>query len=135
MYQIHSTAAALQLLDDPKQPEGAREAAVQFLGSDPTPANLERLIQALEDNDFGVRWTAAATLAGVGDAALLPLLRALVQRNSVWLREGAHHVFYYNKSERVSNRTAQLQQALRGPAAEVASAAAAERLLLTLKAV
>ena len=136
MNQLRSTAEARQLLNDPTQPSAAREAAVRFLGGDPTPANLERLIQALEDNDFGVRWTAAATLARLGDVALTPLLRTLVQKHiSVWLREGALHILYYNQSYQVSQRTAELQQMLKGPAAEVAAAAAAARLLQQLQVV
>lgn len=133
MRQIHSTAQARQILDNPNETVAEREAAIYFLGADPTTANLERLVEALEDNDFGVRWAAGATLARAGDAALPPLARALVRKHdSVWLREGAYHALYYNASGHVSALTVELQKALKGPAAEVATVSAAEHLLIAL---
>lgn len=134
MTEILSTAQALQLLDDPKQSTAVREAAVHYLGEHHTPANLARLVDALEDDEFGVRWAAAATLALVGDVGLEPLLRGLMQKHtSAWLREGVYHILYYNTSDQVSNRTVELQKALKGPAAEVATLTAAEHLLMALE--
>lgn len=57
------------------------------------PAAVPTLIKALEDEDFGVRWLAAEGLINAEQAGLVPLLQALLEHsNSVWLREGAHHV-------------------------------------------
>jgi HEAT repeat protein len=42
---------------------------------------------------FDVRWLASEGLITIGPPALLPLLRELVKRpDSLWLREGTHHV-------------------------------------------
>jgi HEAT repeat protein len=55
----------------------------------------ETLIQALEDKEFSIRWIAAEGLIHVGQNGVMALLRALTERaDSVWLREGAHHVFH-----------------------------------------
>ena len=54
------------------------------------------LVTALEDNEPGVRWLAADALVAMGPASLDPLLHGLLQRSeSVWLREGAHHVLHF----------------------------------------
>ena len=53
------------------------------------------LIDALEDNDFSVRWIAAEGLIHMGLKGLLPLLESLRRKSdSVWLREGGHHVIH-----------------------------------------
>jgi HEAT repeat protein len=57
------------------------------------PRAAPALVRALEDRSFGVRWLAAEGLIGLRRDGLAPLLEALVERpDSVWLREGAHHV-------------------------------------------
>jgi HEAT repeat protein len=53
------------------------------------------LIAALEDRMFDVRWLAAEGLNAIGHEALVPLLQALKERpDSLWLREGVHHVLH-----------------------------------------
>lgn len=55
----------------------------------------ETLIQALEDKEFSIRWIGAEGLIHVGKDGVMELLKALTERaDSVWLREGAHHVFH-----------------------------------------
>lgn len=55
----------------------------------------QALVRALEDEEFDVRWLAAEGLTALGHEALVPLLRALIERSkSAWLREGAHHVLH-----------------------------------------
>lgn len=55
----------------------------------------ETLIQALEDKEFSIRWIGAEGLIHIGQDGVLELLTALTERaDSVWLREGAHHVFH-----------------------------------------
>lgn len=50
------------------------------------------LVKILEDEALEVRWRAAESLADLECQAVVPLLRALIQRpESPWLREGAHH--------------------------------------------
>lgn len=133
MRPVQSITEALQKLNDATQSANSRELALDPLAKKPTPDHLLRLCQALTDEEFGVRWTAAVLLADLGSVALKPLLQTLAdEHESAWLREGAHHVFYYSRSAWVRQQTETLQQALRGPAAEVATASEAINLLQRL---
>lgn len=60
-----------------------------------TPKAAQALVDALEDQDFSVRWIAAEGLIHIGANGLVPLLKALRENtDSVWLREGCHHVIH-----------------------------------------
>jgi HEAT repeat protein len=53
------------------------------------------LIRSLGDEMFDVRWLAAEGLIAIGRPTLIPLLRKLTEESdSLWLREGAHHVLH-----------------------------------------
>ena len=72
-----------------------RWEAAKALGDIRDPAAAPALVAALEDEVFDVRWLAAKGLIALGGEGLVPLLQALVERSdSLWLREGAHHVFH-----------------------------------------
>ena len=44
---------------------------------------------------FDVRWLAAEGLIGIGQKAVVPMLKKLVKHSdSYWLREGIHHVIH-----------------------------------------
>ena len=92
---IMSSSQALAILDDYREAAGVREAAIRYLADRATPAVIARLVRALQDDDFGVRWEAANRLAQLGEPALL--------------------------------------EALKGPAAEIASLVAAYWVLRALK--
>ena len=110
-----------------------REQAIHQLGNSPTPDVIAHLIKLLEDNADGVRWAASSALIECGDAALKPLLQALLdQHDSVWLRRGAYRVFHDTKSYKVQQATADVVKALNGPAAESTTTDAAARALMKL---
>jgi HEAT repeat protein len=71
-----------------------RWQAVNTLSQITIPAVIPVLIDLLRENEyFGVRWLAADGLIKAGKAGLVPLLRSLTEHfDSVWLRDGAHHV-------------------------------------------
>ena len=70
-----------------------RWEAAKILGMMRNPQAAPALVQAMDDDRFGVRWLAAEGLISLGRNGLIPLLNALIQRSdSAWLREGAHHV-------------------------------------------
>jgi len=130
MTPLELTNQALQLLNDTEQDVFTREEALHILAGHPTPTNLERLVQALEDQTASIRWVAADDLAHLGELALPTLLRRLAsQHDSVWVREGAHHICRHSSSPEVRAQTQALQAALHGPAAEVATTQAAIELL------
>ena len=82
----------------------------------------QRLTLALNDDDFGVHWEAAAALAELGAVALPELLLALANPKlaaSPRVREGAYHVLHYSSAPEVHNYAARLMEALKGPAADI----------------
>jgi HEAT repeat protein len=77
------------------QREQVRWEAAKALGCIGDPSSGHGLVRTLEDEDPGVRWLAAEALVAIGLEALVPLLQALIERaDSLWLREGAHHVVH-----------------------------------------
>ena len=75
--------------------ELVRWEAAKAIGQTDDPTTTQALVKALEDDMFDVRWLAAEALINIGKEALVPLLQALTQHSdSLWLREGAHHVFH-----------------------------------------
>jgi HEAT repeat protein len=72
-----------------------RWEAAKALGEIGDPGSAPALVKALEDEEFDVRWLAAEGLIKMNVNALRPLLQALENRgDSVFLQEGAHHVFH-----------------------------------------
>ncbi len=128
-----SIEEARKTLDDVTRPTLEREDAVHYLAKQDDPDTLARLVSALDDNAFGVRWAAAVALAGKGATALPQLLRDLtIHSGSSWMREGIYHVLHYNASPAVREKSAELMVALKGPAADITSPIAATRLLQSL---
>ena len=73
------------------------------------------LVEALRDNDHGVRFAAAHTLAYVGDAAVPALLRALAQPDTdVVLRKGATIVISESTSPKVRQQGQPLLSVFKG---------------------
>jgi len=75
--------------------EWVRWEAAKTLGQIGDPAAVRALVKALEDKMFDVRWLSAEGLISTGREALVPLLRALTENpDSLWLKEGVHHVLH-----------------------------------------
>lgn len=73
---------------------------VKTLNEIHAPSSAPVLVKALEDDNDGIRWLAAEGLSKIGRAALRPLMQALTRRaDSIWLREGAHHVLHDMQKE------------------------------------
>jgi HEAT repeat protein len=130
--QGHAAVAPLiPLLDD--RHDHVRWEAAKTLAEIGDPAGAEALVKTLEDRDAGVRWLAAEGLIKMRRASLKPLLHALTERpDSVWLREGAHHVLHSLTKVGLVEGMTPVLAALEGiePAATVP--AAARRALDTL---
>jgi nucleotide-binding universal stress UspA family protein len=72
-----------------------RWEAAKALGQIADPAATQALLAALRDEEFDVRWLAAEGLIHIGSKVVKPLLRALIEySDSLWMREGAHHVLH-----------------------------------------
>lgn len=88
-----AVAALIEVLAAPDSNYHTRWEAAKALSDLEDPEAASVLVNALEDEDFGVRWLAAEGLIAMGRDGLAPLLEALVKRSdSASLREGAHHV-------------------------------------------
>ena len=75
--------------------ENLRWEAAGALSEIAAPASVPALVEALRDKVFDVRWLAAQGLIAIGREAVVPLLEALMEYpDSVWLRQGAHHVLH-----------------------------------------
>jgi len=73
--------------------EHARWEAAKALGKISDASAAQALVRTLEDEKAAVRWLAATALINLGRDALVPLLRGLEgNSDSIWFRDGAHHV-------------------------------------------
>jgi HEAT repeat protein len=83
----------MELLSHPKHIY--RWEAVKTLEEIADPVSIPLLIQALEDDKSDVRWIAASGLIKLGKHSIKPLLKILeTKSDSVFVLEGAHHVFF-----------------------------------------
>jgi HEAT repeat protein len=72
-----------------------RWGAAKALGQIGDPSATDALIKSLEDERPGIRWLAAEALIALRPAGLHALLEALIHHSdSLWLREGAHHIIH-----------------------------------------
>jgi len=88
-----AVAPLIRALEDPKwQIRWGTAKALGQIG-DPTAANA--LVKTLGDERPGVRWLAAEGLIALRPTGLHTLLEALIHHSdSIWLREGAHHIIH-----------------------------------------
>ena len=127
---------AIEVLNDSTQNYHEREGAVRFLGGHPSQQAIDHLVRALQDDNFDVRWEAAVSLTHLGEAALPELLTALTDPHRVGdprLREGAYHILHYTQDPPLPVPVGDLMNAMKGPAAGVATIEEAGRLLELLR--
>ncbi len=73
--------------------EHVRWEAAKALGKIADASAAPALVRTLEDEKAAVRWLAATALINLGRDALAPLLIGLEgHSDSIWFRDGAHHV-------------------------------------------
>jgi hypothetical protein len=129
---ITSQAQALELLDDEREVVTTREAAIRYLAKEPTSEVIAHLVQALQDDDFSIRWEAANAIAQQGEAGMLAVLQVLTDAKRVGdprLRECAYHILHLN-ADLIPVPIIELLEALHGgPAADIASLIEADRVL------
>jgi hypothetical protein len=151
---ITTEEQAIKILQDMQVDTPQRELAVQYLAEHPTAAGIQALVSALQYKEFAIRWVASNALIQLGPSALLEVLRALTnpRLNTAPLRESAIHILHYSSNlaqEPVyrhhhvdpqvhlkpgsSVSVSELLTALKGPAADINSMKAADKLLSELK--
>lgn len=113
--------------------EQVRWEAAKALGEIADPKTAAPLTCALEDEEFDVRWLAAEGLIALKHEGLPSLLKALMERpQSVWLREGAHHVLHDLARTSLRKQVKALLEALEGVGPEIDVPPAAQKLLNSL---
>ncbi len=77
-----------------------RWEAAKALGEIGDPVAAEALAMALRDNRSDVRWLAAEALITMGKDGVEALLQELTRNSdSLWMLQGAHHVFHDIKEQ------------------------------------
>ena len=114
--------------------QSVRWEAAKALAKIGDPASSQSLINALEDKMFDVRWVSAEGIITIGRKALIPLLSALTKRgDSIWLREGAHHVIHDLMREDLKEVFGPVLDAIEKPEGELTVPLAAKKALTELK--
>jgi HEAT repeat protein len=92
-YRKRSVAPLIKTLSS--ENHWVRWEAAKALSQIANPASIQALLEALTDKEFDVRWLAAEGLIRIGRKVVVPLLETLVDHSdSLWLREGIHHVLH-----------------------------------------
>lgn len=133
---ITSPTQATAWLNNAGEEPANREAAVRYLKDNLVPGAIAGLVQALQDDELGVRWEAALALSQLGDLAVPEVLKALIDPKRVGdprLRDGAYHVLRNSQLTMPAGGSAALLAALKGPAADIATMIEANRLLIQLE--
>jgi len=93
------------LLDALKSPDvQMRWETVSALGDIRDPETAPALTEMLMDEDTGVRWAAMESLLNMGRKALRPILEKFIKDfESLWLREGVHHILHVLKDRHELN--------------------------------
>jgi len=112
-HQFESVAQAISILQDPSRQELLRVHAASYLEEIATPEAIDALISVLGDDDYGVRWAAAKSLANLGAKAAPAVLRAILSPDADdRLREAAHHIFKENGDRLIRSDARDLVKAL-----------------------
>jgi HEAT repeat protein len=122
----------LAALQSPKR--HARWEAAKALGEIADPGAAAALVGRLEDDESAVRWLAATALINLGRDALVPLLQGLeTHSDSLWFREGAHHVLHSLVREGVADEVRPILEALENLEPRVEAPIAAYHVLQDLR--
>jgi HEAT repeat protein len=123
-----ATSFVLPLLSE--QASQTRWEAAKALSQIADPTSIPALLEALEDDDTDVRWLAAEALASIGPPSARPLLETLIERiDSVWTREGTHHVLGQLRDTEIGDRIIGVYKAIGETHADVDIIVAAEHAL------
>jgi HEAT repeat protein len=125
-------AALLAMLTDHANHLRRWEAA-KALSEIADPVTAPVLVATLEDSSFDIRWLAAEGLIALESAALPSLLKALMAHSeSVWLRQGAHHILCTVSDPATQSLLAPVCAALEGIESALTTPPAAQKVLQAL---
>ena len=129
--KIRSIDEAFKILDDYSRGEVDRVNAIAYITDIPEERVVVRLVKALQDEDYGVRWKASTSLAQLGPMAIPSLIKALMDPDRIVdtrLRRGAVRVLKHMDRTCLPKSVEDLFEALQGSASDVASMEAAYKV-------
>lgn len=127
-----SVPALVRALKSPS--EHARWEAAKALGEIADPSAAPALVSTLCDQKAAVRWLAGEALIHIGRGALAPLLRGLEgSSDSIWFRDGAHHVLRSLIRDGVADEAIPVLEALENLEPSVEAPVAAYHVLEALR--
>jgi HEAT repeat protein len=132
-YKARSVAPLTKTLSN--ENHWVRWEAAKALSQIANPASIQALLGALSDTEFDVRWLAAEGLIRIGRKVVVPLLETLVEySDSLWLREGIHHVLHDMNRGNLEEKTLHpVLTALEGTEPSLEAPLAAQKALDVLK--
>ncbi|HEX9090589.1 MAG TPA: HEAT repeat domain-containing protein [Anaerolineales bacterium] len=128
-----AVAALIDILSDDNSQ--MRWQAIKVLESIQDNRAAPALVARLKDENAGVRWAASDALIALRRAAIPVLLESLVcDLDSLWLRQGAHHILHVLKdSGKLSQAEEKVFEALEDVEPSVAVPWAAEKAIESLR--
>jgi len=85
-----------------------RWESAKALGMLADPTAAVALVETLMDDDTGVRWLASEALIALGDAAMEPLLRGMIDYpDSIWFQQGSYHILHVFERENILDPSSQ----------------------------
>jgi HEAT repeat protein len=124
--------ALVRALQSPS--EHARWEAAKALGKIADPRAAPALVSTLADEKAAVRWLAATALINLGRDALAPLLQGLEgNSDSIWFRDGAHHVLHNLVKDGVADEAIPVLEALENLEPRIEAPIAAYHVLEDLR--
>jgi HEAT repeat protein len=133
--QVGTTAVPLLVKALKSPSERTRWEAAKALCKVADASAAPALVRTLEDEKAAVRWLAATALINLGRHALVPLLRGLEgNSDSIWFRDGAHHVLRSLIREGVADEAIPVVEALENLEPCIAAPVAAYHVLEDLRA-
>ncbi len=135
--KITSINEAIKVLDDLSKGEVERVRAIDYLTDMTEERVVVRLVDALQDEDYGVRWKASTSLAKLGGSALPYILKALMDPDRIGdtrLRRSAVRAIKHMDRACLPKSMEELLEALQGSASDVSSMETAYKVMSDLEA-
>lgn len=127
---------ALRALENYSLAPAVREQAAEYLSRLDEQDEIRQLVDALQNDAFGIRWEAAKMLAHIGRRAVPAVLEALIDPLKVGdlrLRHGAYQVLHENSDYGIRAEASKLLGALHGPSPDLDAMHAANELWIKLR--
>ncbi len=132
---FHNVEEALRTIENISLSHETRQEAYRYLAELDDCEEAKDLVESLESSDAGVRWKAAAILAGMGEKAVSAVLKALMDPKRVGnqlLREGVIHMIHVFDNPALKHQLEPIIKSLKSQAPNIATMWEAYHLLIEI---